>query len=178
MLEHHVLFDETTIAARVDQLARAIRKDLPDLAPVIIGILAGGFIFLGDLVRALARLGVEPRVDFMAVSHSGQSTESSGRVQIKKDTALDLTGRPILIVDDILDSGRTLSLVRDHLAQRGPSWLRICVLLDKPSRRVVPISADYVGFEVPDVWAIGHGLDAGGEGRALPYMAAVEHEES
>lgn len=178
MLKHHVLFDETVIETRVDQLARAIRKDLPDLAPVTIGLLTGSFIFLGDLVRALARLGVEPQVDFMAVSHYGASMESSGQVQVKKDTALDLTGRPILIVDDILDSGRTLSVVRDRLVQRAPSWLRTCVLLDKPSRRIVPISADYVGFEVPDVWVIGYGLDAGGEGRALPYVAALEREEN
>jgi hypoxanthine phosphoribosyltransferase len=177
VLNHHVLFDEATIAARVDQLALAIRKDLPDPAPVIIGLLTGSFIFLGDLVRALARLGVEPQVDFMAVSHYGASTESSGQVLVQKDTALDLTRRSVLIVDDNLDSGRTLSLVRDRLLVRRPSWLRACVFLDKPSRRIVPITADYVGFEVSDVWVIGYGLDAGGKGRALPYVAALTRED-
>jgi hypoxanthine phosphoribosyltransferase len=176
MLKHHVLYDEATIAARVDHLALAIRKDVPDLAPVVIGLLTGSFIFLGDLVRALARLGVEPQVDFMAVSHYGASTESSGQAEIQKDTALDLTGRSILLVDDILDSGRTLSLARDRLLQRGPSWLRTCVFLDKPSRRIVPITADYIGFEVPDVWVIGYGLDAGGQGRGLSYVAALDQE--
>ncbi len=176
MLKHHVLFDEVAIGTRVEQLARAIVKDLPAPAPCMIGLLTGAFVFLADLVRALGRLGVEPQVDFIAVSHYGLATESSGVVQITKDTTLDLSGRAVLLVDDILDSGRTLRLVRDQLVARGPSWLRTCVFLDKPSRRVVPISADYVGFEVPDVWIIGYGLDAGGEGRALPYVAAVERE--
>ncbi len=176
LLKHRVLFDETAIARRVGQLAQAIASDLPGPAPSMIGLLTGSFVFLADLVRALARLGVEPQVDFMAVSHYGLATESGGVVQIRKDTSLDPAGRSVLIVDDILDSGRTLSLVRDHLAKRGPSWLRTCVFLDKPSRRVVPVSADYIGFEVPDAWIIGYGLDAGGEGRALPYVAAVERE--
>jgi hypoxanthine phosphoribosyltransferase len=164
------------IATRVEQLARAIAKDLPGPSPLMIGLLTGAFVFLADLVRALGRLGVEPQVDFIAVSHYGLATESSGVVQITKDTTLDLAGRPVLLVDDILDTGRTLKVVRDRLLARGPSWLRTCVFLDKPSRRVVPISADYIGFEVPDVWIIGYGLDAGGEGRALPYVAAVERE--
>jgi len=142
----------------------------------MIGLLTGAFVFLADLVRALGRLGVEPQVDFIAVSHYGLATESGGEVQITKDTTMDLAERPVLLVDDILDTGRTLKVVRDRLLVRGPSWLRTCVFLDKPSRRVVPISADYVGFEVPDVWIIGYGLDAGGEGRALPYVAAVERE--
>jgi hypoxanthine phosphoribosyltransferase len=176
LLKHHVLFDETAIARRVEQLAQAIGSDLPNPAPRMIGLLTGSFVFLADLVRALARLGVEPMVDFVAVSHYGLATESGGVVQIRKDTSLDLTGQAVLLVDDILDSGRTLSLVRDRLVARGPSWLRTCVFLDKPSRRVVSISADYIGFEVPDVWIIGYGLDAGGEGRALPYIAAVERE--
>lgn len=176
MLKHHVLFDETTIARRVEQLAQAIASDLPSPSPSMIGLLTGSFVFLADLVRALARLGVEPQVDFMAVSQYGLATESGGVVQIRKDISLDLTARPVLLVDDILDSGRTLSLVRDRLVARGPSWLRTCVFLDKPSRRVIPISADYIGFEVPDVWIIGYGLDAGGEGRALPYIATVERE--
>jgi hypoxanthine phosphoribosyltransferase len=161
----------------VEQLAAAISKDLPDPAPLVIGLLTGSFIFLADLVRALARLNVEPRIDFMAVSHYGAATESSGQVKLYKDTTLDITARAVLLVDDILDTGRSLSLARDRLAVRGPIWLRTCILLDKPSRRAVPIKADYVGFDVPDVWVIGYGLDAGGPGRALPYVAALEPEE-
>jgi len=97
-------------------------------------------------------------------------------VTIGKDVTLDVSGQSVLLVDDILDTGRSLSLGRDHLAARGPMWLRTCVLLDKPSRRAVPIKADYVGFNVPDVWVIGYGLDAAGKGRALPYVAAIEPE--
>lgn len=177
MLKHRVLFDEKAIAARVEELAQTIAKGLPEPTPVMIGLLTGAFIFLADLFRALGRLGVEPQVDFMAVSHYGHSMQSSGLVQIHKDSALDLKGRPVLLVDDILDSGRTLRMVRDHLAARDPSWLRTCVLLDKPGRRQVAISADYIGFEVPNVWIIGYGLDARGEGRALPYVASVEAPE-
>lgn len=176
MLNHRVLFDEQTIAARVQELARVIARDLPEPTPVMIGMLTGAFIFLADLVRALGRLGIEPQVDFMAVSHYGPLVASSGLVQIYKDSAVEIKGRPVLLVDDILDSGQTLSMVRDHLAARGPSWLRTCVLLDKPSRREIAISADYIGFEVPNAWIIGYGMDASGEGRAFPYVASVERE--
>lgn len=176
MLTHRVLFEEQTIAIRVQEMARAIAQDLPEPTPVLIGLLTGAFIFLADLMRALGRLGIEPQVDLMAVSHYGPLVASSGLVQIHKDSALDLRGRAVLLVDDILDSGRTLSMVRAHLAARGPSWLRTCVLLDKPSRREIAISADYSGFEVPNAWIIGYGMDASGEGRALPYVASVERE--
>ena len=178
MLTHRILFGEAAIAARVDELARAVATDLPEPTPVLIGLFTGAFIFLADLVRALGRLGVEPQVDFMAVSHYGPLTTSSGVVQLHKDSALDLKGRTVLLVDDILDSGRTLSMVRDHLIGRGPKWLRTCVLLDKPNRRQVSISADYIGFEAPNAWMIGYGLDAYGQGRGLPYVAALETAES
>lgn len=177
VLKHQVLFDEQAIAARVDELARAIAHDLPEPTPVLIGLLTGAFIFLGDLVRALGRLGIEPQVDLMSVSHYGPLVASSGLVQLHKDSALDLAGRTVLLVDDILDSGRTLSMVCAHLAAKDLSWLRTCVLLDKPSRRQVAIRADYVGFEVPDAWVIGYGLDAYGQGRALPYVAILDAPE-
>jgi len=97
-------------------------------------------------------------------------------VKLYKDTTLDITACAVLLVDDILDTGRSLSLARDLVRAKGPIWLRTCVLLDKPSRRVVPIKGDYVGFEIPDVWVVGYGLDARDEGRALPYVAALEPE--
>ena len=176
MLNHRILFDEAAIAARIAELARSIASDLPNRTPLIVGILTGSFVFLADLVRALARLSVEPQIDFMAVSHYGAATESSGQVKLYKDTTLDITAGAVLLVDDILDTGRALSLARDLVQAKGPIWLRTCVLLDKPSRRAVPIKADYVGFEIPDVWVIGYGLDAGGQGRALPYVAAINPE--
>jgi len=176
LLKHRILFSETVIATRVEQLARTVASDLPDRAPIMVGLLTGSFIFMADLARALGKLSVEPRVEFMSVSHYGPANQSSGAVRVTKDITADLSGRSLLIVDDILDSGLTLTEVRGRLVERRPSWMRTCVLLDKPSRRVAPISADYIGFEVPDVWLVGYGLDAGGEGRALPYVAAVEME--
>ncbi len=176
MLKHRVLFSEEDIAARVDELARAIKEDLSSSDPIIVGLLTGSFVFIADLARAAARLGLEPQFDFLATSQYGASTISKGKVEILKDLALDVRGRAVLLVDDILDSGRTLLLVREHLAAQAPAWLQTCVLLDKPSRRIVEIKADYVGFEVPHDWFIGYGLDAAGQGRALPYIAAVKEE--
>jgi hypoxanthine phosphoribosyltransferase len=174
MLKHRVLLTEAVIASRVNELAEAIRRELPNSAPLVVGLLTGSFVFVADLLRAMARLRLEPQVDFVAASHYGPGTVSGGVVHIHKDVAAEIRHRAVLLVDDILDSGLTLQLVRAHLAAREPTWLRTCVLLDKPSRRVVDIHADYVGFEVPDHWVIGYGLDCGGEGRALPYVAAVE----
>ncbi len=176
MLKHRVLFSEAVIAARVNELAQAIQRDLPASDPIIVGLLIGSFVFVSDFARAAARLGLEPQFDFLATSHYGATITSTGKVAMLKDLALDIRNRAVLLVDDILDSGRTLLLVREHLAARAPAWLRTCVLLDKPGRREVEVKADYVGFEVPDRWVIGYGLDAGGQGRALPYVAVVEQE--
>lgn len=173
-MKHTVLIDEAAIAARVAELAATIRADLPCISPVFIGLLTGSFVLVADLVRAASRLGIEPEVDFMAVSHYGAGTAASGLVKIHKDTGRDLRGRAVLLIDDILDSGHTMTLVRDHIARQAPSWLRTCALLDKPTSRQVAIEADYVGFEVPGTWLIGYGLDAAGQGRALPYIGAVE----
>lgn len=174
MLSHRILFSEAAIAARVKALAEAIRRDAPHTAPVLVGLLTGSFVFIADLVRAGHRLGLEPLVDFIAVSHYTHDCQPAGTALIYKDVALDLRGRAVVLLDDILDSGISLRAARDHLMGHDPSWLRTCVLLDKPARRVVDLHADYVGFEVPDVWVIGYGLDAGGAGRALPYIAALD----
>lgn len=176
MLPHRVLFEEKAIRTRVRELAQGIAADLHDRAPILIGLLRGSFVFLADLVRELSRHGVEPKVDFLAVRHYQEKTDPAQPVRIEKTTALDLSGQAVLVVDDILDSGRSLKTVVEHLRGRNPAWLRTCVLLDKPSRRTVPIKADYIGFEVPDVWLIGYGLDLDEEGRALPYVGAVEGE--
>ncbi len=176
MLKHRVLFTEAAIAARVQELAQAVVRDLPTVQPIVVGLLTGSFVFVADFIRAAAQLGLEPQVDFAGVSHYGSATESVRAAKIYKDVGLDVRGQAVLVVDDILDSGLTLRLFRDHLAAREPLWLRTCVLLDKPSRRVADIQADYVGFQVPDLWIIGYGLDAGGRGRALPYIAAVEDD--
>jgi len=174
MIPHRVFIDEQAIGARVKELARAIANDLEGRQPSLLGLLCGGFVFLADLARELSRLGMEPKVDFLSVSHYGKGTDPSSRVTIQKDTTLEMLGQAVLVVDDILDTGQSLQAVMNHLIQQKPAWLRTCVFLDKPSRRTVPIKADYVGFEVPDRWFIGYGLDLGGEGRALPYVGEVE----
>jgi hypoxanthine phosphoribosyltransferase len=176
MLRHRVLFQEALIAARVRDLALEIKQDLPSSHLVIVGLLTGSFVFVADLARAAAQLDLEPRIDFLAISHYGGTIVSSGNVKMVKDVVVDVRNQAVLLVDDILDSGWTLQAVRDQLAAREPAWLRTCVLLDKPSRRTVNFTADYVGFEVPDYWIIGYGLDAAGEGRALPYVGVLEQE--
>lgn len=174
VLTHKVLLDTASIAARVATLAGAIVGDTGGADLTVIGLLTGSFVFVADLVRALAGYGVDAITDFMAVSHYGTSTRASGLVQIRKDTALDIRDQNVLLVDDILDTGLTLTLVRDHLVARAPRSLRVCILLDKPERRVAPIEADYVGFVIPDRWVVGYGLDMAGHGRGLPYVAVVD----
>lgn len=174
MLPHRILIDEETLKARVEELAGAIARDLEGRRPILLGLLTGGFMFLSDLARALARRGVEPEVDFLFVSHYGSGSDPAQTARIERDTSLNVSGKAVLVVDDIVDSGRSLAVVVEHVSCRKPTWLRTCALLDKPSRRTAPIKADYVGFEVPDAWLIGYGLDLGGEGRALPYVGAVE----
>jgi hypoxanthine phosphoribosyltransferase len=176
MRPHRVLFDENSIATRVRELARIIGDQAPQRDLVVVGLLTGSFIFVADLVRAATPLGIEPRVDFMATSHYGDSTIPSRRVEILRDVTLDIRGRAVLLVDDILDTGVTLLRACEHLAARGPTWLHTCVLLDKPMRRLVQIDADYVGFTVPDCWVIGYGLDIAGEGRGLPYIGALDSD--
>jgi len=175
VVKHSVLLDAPMIAARIATLAEAIRSDTRGPAPVVVvGLLTGSFVFVADLVRALATAGLDPLVDFMAVSHYGSAVHPTGEVQIRNDVTIDIRGQDVLLVDDILDSGLTLRRVRDHLAVREPVSLRTCVLLDKPERRLVPLDADYVGFVIPDRWVIGYGLDIGGHGRGLPYVGVVD----
>ena len=174
MLQHRVLIEAATIAARVAALAETIAGDTRSTELTVIGLLTGSFVFAADLVRALAGHGVDTLVDFMSVSHYGTGVQSTGLVQIRKDIAIDVRGQHVLLIDDILDTGLTLDLVRGHLAARQPQSLRICVLLDKPDRRLVRIDADYVGFVIPDRWVVGYGLDLGGHGRGFSYVATVE----
>lgn len=174
MIKHSVLLDSCTITARVAALAEAIRRETHGPALTVVGLLTGSFVFVADLVRALTAAGLDPIVEFMAVSHYGSAVHPSGAVRIGKDLTLDIRGQHVLVVDDILDSGFTLRHVRTHLAERAPATLRICVLLDKPERRLVPIDPDYVGFVIPDRWVIGYGLDMGGHGRGLPYIGVVD----
>lgn len=168
-----ILVEEAAIARRTAELAQSIRADLPDDEPVLIGLLTGSFMFVADLARALSRCGVRPRVHFLQTSLYGDGREPTGRVTVARDLDIELSGRSVLVVDDILDTGRSLSHVLGRISDRSPSWLRTCVLLDKPSRRSEELRADWVGFEVPDVWVVGYGLDDAGAHRELPHVAEL-----
>ena len=174
MLPHRVLIDEKTIEARVAELAKKIANDLPTRQPILLGLLTGSFVFLADLVRQLSLNDIEPKIEFIKVSHYGRGVESSQPVNFLREETPNLKDEVVLVVDDIFDSGYSLKTVVEHLAQQQPTWIRLCTLLDKPSRHQISLKLDYVGFEIPDLWIIGYGLDLGGEGRALPYLGVVE----
>lgn len=179
--EHHVrtvLVGERRIAARVRKLAAEISRDHPEDPIVIIGILRGSFIFLADLVRALRRRGRRAVIDFMTLRSYGAGTRSSGRVRLAKGFSADVRGRRVLLVDDILDTGRTVEFARRHLLRRGAAGVRVCALLDKPAQRTRRVAADYIGFTVPDVFVVGYGLDYAGFHRDLPSIAQVTFTDS
>jgi len=159
------------IAARVESLAREISEHFADTEKlVVVGLLRGSFIFIADLVRELD-LPVE--VDFLEVSSYGNSTESSREVRILKDLRGEIEGRDLLVVEDIVDTGRTLSHVLDILGTRHPKRVEVCALLDKPSRREVEVKARWIGFEIPDRFVVGYGIDYAQRNRNLPHIGAV-----
>ncbi|NPB03178.1 MAG: hypoxanthine phosphoribosyltransferase [Thermotogae bacterium] len=163
--------DEEEIKSRVKELAQRINTDYIGKEPLLIGVLKGAFIFLADLVRYL---DIPVKIDFLAVSSYGQSTQSSGEVRLIKDLDHPIEGEDVLIVEDILDTGLTLSYIVRLLKDRNPASLRTVVLLDKPEARKVEFEADYVGFKVPSVFLVGYGLDAGERYRNLPYITEIE----
>ena len=159
-----LLIPEEEIKRRISQLAEEIEKHFPpDGELVVVGLLKGSFVFVSDLVREFERPVL---VDFMSVS-SYRGTESTGNVEVKKDLDTDIKGKHVLLVDDILDTGRTFKKVLELLQTREPKKIKTCVLLDKPSSRVVDIKADFVGFEIPDHFVVGYGLDWDEMGRNL-----------
>jgi hypoxanthine phosphoribosyltransferase len=161
------------ISDRVDQLGLQIGSDYGGEPLLLIGILKGATIFLADLARAIPQ---DCSFDFMATASYGASETSSGDVHLLKDTDVDVRDQHVLLVEDILDTGRTLRFLRGHLAPRGPKSLKIVALLDKPSRRVERIEADYVGFIIPDVFVVGYGLDYAERFRNLPDIFALGPE--
>ena len=166
-----VLISAKSIAARVEALAREISEHFAGTEKlVVVGLLRGSFIFIADLVRELD-LPVE--VDFLEVSSYGNATESSREVRILKDLRGEIEGRDILVVEDIVDTGRTLNHVLDILATRHPARVEVCALLDKPSRREVEVKARWIGFEIPDRFVVGYGIDYAQRNRNLPHIGAV-----
>ena len=165
------LISAKAIAARVEGLAAEITEYFHGTDKlVVIGLLRGSFIFIADLVRELD-LPVE--VDFLEVSSYGNATESSREVRILKDLRGEIEGRDLLVVEDIVDSGRTLRHVLDILATRHPKRVEVCALLDKPSRREVDVKARWIGFEIPDKFVVGYGIDYAQRNRTLPHIGAV-----
>jgi len=168
-----VLFSAADIAARVEALAAEITSTLPaDF--VMVGLLKGAAVFVADLARALDRAGARPEIEFMRLASYGLAKESSGAVQLLGDTPADLAGRPVLLVDDIVNTGRSIAYAAAQLRQRRVGHLWTCALLDKPQRREIEVAIDFVGFRVGDVFVVGYGTDYAEKYRHLPYIGTVE----
>jgi hypoxanthine phosphoribosyltransferase len=167
-----VVYSATAIAERIDGLARSIAAvGLERL--LVVAVLKGSFVFAADLIRALHRAGLSPEIDFMSLSSYRDTTKSSGRVEIVRDTETEVAGRDVLIVDDILESGRTLAFAKDLIAARGARKVLTCVLLDKPVPRAAEIVADYSAFECPNVFVVGYGMDLAHRFRELPFVGRL-----
>lgn len=181
MKPHHVrdvVISAEQIRQRVDGLVEEMRHACRGDNFVMIGILRGSFIFLADLVRALYHHDVHPRIDFITLESYGSGTESSGEVKVAKDITMDVNGADVLLIDDILDTGRTLAFARDYLLAKGARSVKLCALLDKPVRRAVPVVADFTGFQIPNEFVVGYGLDYDSFYRELPYIAKVTFTSS
>lgn len=165
------LFTKEEIKERVEELGREVSEFYQDKDLVVLSLLRGGFIFTADLIRELS---VPVEVDFMTTSSYGDSEVSSGRVNIVHDIRSKIKGRDVLIVDDIVDSGYTLEKVIENLTLKNPNSIRVCTMLDKPSRRKVEVSPDFVGFTIPDVFIVGYGLNYGDHYRNIPYIFTFE----
>ena len=168
-----VLFSEEQLKNRVAELAAMIEKDYEGKEIMLISVLRGSFVFMADLCRAI---NLHCTVDFMSVSSYGKGTKSSGQVQITKDLSEDISGRHVIVIEDILDSGNTLSYLLKMLQNRNPASIRLCTLLDKPDRRVKPVEVHYSGFTIPDAFVVGYGLDYAERYRNLPYIGILKPE--
>ena len=173
--DRHVtpLFEAPAIAARVRALAGEIAARIgPEI--VAVAILKGSFVFAADLLRALHEAGVSVEVDFMMLSSYGAGTTASGQVKVERDVTSEVAGRRVLLIDDILESGRTVAFAKDLLAARGAASVDLCVLLDKKGRRQVAVEADFTGFDCPDRFVVGYGMDVAHRFRELPFIGLVE----
>ena len=166
-----ILYTEEELRQRVKELGCQITADYAGREPLLISVLRGAYIFMADLTRSI---NLNVTVDFMSVSSYGAGTVSSGQVEIKKDLSASIEGKDLIIVEDILDSGNTLYYLLDVLRARKPASIRICTLMDKPERRKKPITADYVGFTIPDAFIVGYGLDYAEKYRNLPYVGVLK----
>jgi hypoxanthine phosphoribosyltransferase len=168
-----VLIDAETLEGRIAELGAEVSADYDGRDLLLIGVLKGAVFFMADLMR---RLTIPCEVDFMAISSYGASTDSSGVVRILKDLDINIEGRNVLVVEDIIDSGLTLSYLMRNLESREPATLEVCALLTKPERREIEVPVRYVGFEIPNRFVIGYGLDFGERYRNLPYVAVLSDD--
>ncbi len=168
-----VFITREQIRQKVAELAQRIRRDYHDKNPLLIGILKGSFVFLSDLIR---ELDIPLELDFIRVSSYGSGKESSGEIEVVHDCTARIADRDILVVEDIVDTGLSLSFLLDHLRRQKPASLRLCALVDKPSRRKTPIHIDYLGFTIPDRFIVGYGLDFDQRYRHLPDICYLEEE--
>ncbi|MFZ7121646.1 MAG: hypoxanthine phosphoribosyltransferase [Eubacteriaceae bacterium] len=166
-----VLIDELTLHNRIKELGDEISGDYKGKNPLVICILKGAVLFMSDLVK---RIETFIEMDFMAISSYGNSTKSSGEVRIIKDLDKSVEGREVLIVEDIVDSGLTLSYISRLLKERNAKRIKVCTLLDKPTRRIADVKIDYIGFEAPDEFVVGYGLDFAEKYRNLPFIGVLE----
>ena len=175
MEKHHinVLISEADVDKRIQELGDQISKDYEGKEVHLVCVLRGGSFFMCELAK---RITVPVSLDFMSVSSYGNDTKSSGAVRIVKDLDDSIQGKDVLVVEDIIDSGRTLSYLMEMLKDRKPNSLKLCTLLDKPDRRVVDVNIDYTAFQVPDEFVVGYGLDYAQKYRNLPYIGVVEFE--
>lgn len=169
-----ILLTEAQIKAKVEELGKILTEEYRDKNPIVIGVLKGVVVFYADMIR---QLKIPCEMDFMWVS-SYEGTDSSGSVVVKKDVSSDIRGRHVLILEDIFDTGNSLTFVCEHLMAKNPASLKICTLLDKPSRRKpgVTLQADYVGFTIPNAFVVGYGLDYNEYYRNLPYIGVLKPE--
>jgi hypoxanthine phosphoribosyltransferase len=169
-----ILITREQLQARIAELGTAISRDYADKDLILVCVLKGGVLFLSDLARAIH---IPHAIDFMAISsYGGARTESSGVVRILMDLNASIQGRDVLIVEDIIDTGRTLAYITENLRTRNPASLKICALLNKPSRREVDVPLDYVGFDIPNEFVIGYGLDYAEVYRNLPFIGVLKSE--
>ncbi len=168
-----VLYNEEQIKARVEEMGQELYERYADKNPLFVGVLSGCFVFMADLVRATQ---IKSELEFIAVSSYKNGSVSSGVVQITRDLQCDITGRNLVVVEDILDSGNTLAYLKEYFLNRGAASVGIVTLLDKPSRRQKAIYADIVGFEVPDEFVVGYGLDYAQKYRNIPYIGVLKPE--
>ena len=168
-----VLFSEEQIDKIIDRIGAEISKDYADKNLLLVGIIKGSVIFMADLMR---KISVPCTIEFMALSSYGNGTRSSGVVRVIKDLSIDIKDYDVLIIEDILDSGNTLSQIKKMLEMRNPKSFKICTFFDKPERRTADIKADYVGAEIPDEFIVGYGLDFAEKYRYLPYVGVLKPE--